>query len=83
MPLHVPTSSSGAFVLLEGVGDDEDDDEGEDEDEDDDDDDDVLFHGAHAPIRLGCPHLQAHTGPASPRAPPNAKRVLRHYTRLG
>ena len=38
-----------------------------------------FFHGAHAPMRLGCPHL----GPASPRAPPNAKRVLRHYTRLG
>ncbi len=38
MPLHVPTSSSGAFVLLEGVGDDEDDDGDEDDDDDDDGD---------------------------------------------
>ena len=68
MPLHVPTSSSGAFVLLEGVGDDEDDDEGEDEDEDDDDDDaeadddddnDVLFS------RRACPHA-ARMSPSSP-----------------
>ncbi len=41
-----------------------------------------FFHGAHAPLRLGCPH-HPHLGPASPRAPPNAKRVLRRYTRLG
>ena len=50
MPLHVPTSSSGAFVLLEGVAGDEDDGEA------DDDDDDVFFtartppYGSDAPI---------------------------------
>ncbi len=63
MPLHVPTSSSGAFVLLEGVGDDEDDDEGDDDDDDDadddDDDDGVLFS------RRACPHA-ARMSPSSP-----------------